>query len=624
MSNPLSVCRRLRRHAALRCASRFAAGFLAVLLGSVAPSVAASEQAAPRPVAGESSNQPLLTVQVLDENGEVLPHARVFVLDADWGLPMTDAWFEADGTGALAISRDQLDHHTDEIPAALKLVVGAAGRAWWTGAVSLEGESPAQAITVPKGDTAHVAIKASEGATLPRDVRPLIYPADLKVAAWANGVDALSTVAPEMFDAAALFSAAHVTRRNDGRFRFQLPEGDGPFFIMVSRPGFLRGWESRPLQRDELLKGDVELELPEPATLVLDVQPSEEGPAEYAGCTAQVAAVVPIGGGGWTFDARSVSSDGRSMQRVIDDLAPGQYYVTAGSGEGDAFGDRSRVDFVQERESAMLSAGEVTEFAFTLETFDEARWRERLAGDHALEIKVIASNGEPAAGTPYELRYELNRWSTSIPVAEGELGEDGAIVAHDLGGVGVPDVNLQLYLDGEYAGWFQLTDEEKRVVKEIRLSPAPGDPAPDVMLTRLDNGRTFRLSDYRGQWIYLDFWATWCGRCQEPMAHANEVWERRADDWEGKVVIIGASVDDHIETLRKHVEPREWTKIIQAFCSEGEAGWNNDASKAYAIKGVPTAFLIDPQGKVEWTGHPVNFELEAEIDKRLEDSEGEA
>merc|ERR1711907_267186 len=54
-----------------------------------------------------------------------------------------------------------------------------------------------------------------------------------------------------------------------------------------------------------------------------------------------------------------------------------------------------------------------------------------------------------------------------------------------------------------------------------------------------------------GEVILLDFWATWCPPCQKPMAHNQEMLEKREKDWAGKVRIIGLSIDKEADAVVK-------------------------------------------------------------------------
>ena len=100
------------------------------------------------------------------------------------------------------------------------------------------------------------------------------------------------------------------------------------------------------------------------------------------------------------------------------------------------------------------------------------------------------------------------------------------------------------------------------------------------------------------------------------MAHSDALMQKRSD-WKGRAVIVGASIDNGIEIIREHVTKRGWTNVVQAFCSEGESGWQCEAAKRYAVRGVPTCFLIDQEGRIKWTGHPSEIDAEAEIDALL-------
>jgi thiol-disulfide isomerase/thioredoxin len=73
--------------------------------------------------------------------------------------------------------------------------------------------------------------------------------------------------------------------------------------------------------------------------------------------------------------------------------------------------------------------------------------------------------------------------------------------------------------------------------------------APDFSLTDLKED-TFRLSDFRGKVVVLDFMATWCGPCRLQMPHFNVVRER----YDREIVLISIDVD-----------PRESTEVLRSF-----------------------------------------------------------
>ena len=64
-----------------------------------------------------------------------------------------------------------------------------------------------------------------------------------------------------------------------------------------------------------------------------------------------------------------------------------------------------------------------------------------------------------------------------------------------------------------------------------------------------------------GQVFLIDFWATWCPPCQQPMAHNQEMLEHHGARWGDKVRIIGISIDQTAEAVVKHVKAKGWTKV---------------------------------------------------------------
>lgn len=115
---------------------------------------------------------------------------------------------------------------------------------------------------------------------------------------------------------------------------------------------------------------------------------------------------------------------------------------------------------------------------------------------------------------------------------------------------------------------------------------APVFVAPDV----LDN--SVSLSDYRGKYVVLDFWATWCKDCRAEMPAVKSLYTAFAPKG---VEFLGVSFDTD-------------RKALVDYCIENEIPWmqvcnqikwkENPISEAYDLKWIPTMFLIDPDGKV--------------------------
>lgn len=142
-----------------------------------------------------------------------------------------------------------------------------------------------------------------------------------------------------------------------------------------------------------------------------------------------------------------------------------------------------------------------------------------------------------------------------------------------------------------------------------------GDKAPDLNVTTWVKGTPQTLGN--GNITVVEFWATWCGPCKVSIPHLSEL----AHKYKGKVNFVGVSVFEH--------SPGDYTTKVPAMvkdfgdkmdynvATEGaDSFMANKWMNAAGERGIPTAFLIDKQGKVAWIGHPMDG-LDIAIDKVL-------
>jgi thiol-disulfide isomerase/thioredoxin len=142
-------------------------------------------------------------------------------------------------------------------------------------------------------------------------------------------------------------------------------------------------------------------------------------------------------------------------------------------------------------------------------------------------------------------------------------------------------------------------------VAEHRTLP-PGTAAPEIEFTRLDNRQKMKLSDLRGKVVVLDFWATWCGPCQEPLAKLQTIRQKHPD-WKQQVAIVPLSIDDTLQQVRDHLQKRGWKNTFNVWAGDG--GWASAPSKTFRVSGVPTTYIIDAQGKIVIAGHPAGLHI---------------
>jgi len=119
---------------------------------------------------------------------------------------------------------------------------------------------------------------------------------------------------------------------------------------------------------------------------------------------------------------------------------------------------------------------------------------------------------------------------------------------------------------------------------------AVGKPAPDFSLADL-NEKHYRLSDFRGKVVFLNFWATWCKPCREEMP-SMEILNKNFE--KDGLVILAVSIDR--VTTTRDIPP--FVKGMNLTFPVLVDSWGQ-TDKPYKRMGVPETFIIDQQGIIQ-------------------------
>jgi peroxiredoxin len=122
------------------------------------------------------------------------------------------------------------------------------------------------------------------------------------------------------------------------------------------------------------------------------------------------------------------------------------------------------------------------------------------------------------------------------------------------------------------------------------MSIAAGDMAPDIQYPDTA-GRMVSLKNYRGKYVLVDFWASWCGPCREENPDLVKTWKK----FHGPSFdILGISLDTKKSSWLEaiHKDHLAWTQISDL------KGWNSAPAATYGVEAIPANYLVDPQGKI--------------------------
>jgi thiol-disulfide isomerase/thioredoxin len=135
-----------------------------------------------------------------------------------------------------------------------------------------------------------------------------------------------------------------------------------------------------------------------------------------------------------------------------------------------------------------------------------------------------------------------------------------------------------------------------------------GDPAPKLQTGKWIQGEPVKSFE-KGKAYLVEFWATWCPPCRTSIPHLNEIHKKFKDKG---LVVIGMDCWERDESLvapfvKKMGDKMTYRVALDDKTSNKKGQMAQTWMDAAGRDGIPSAFLVDTQGKIAWIGHPMEL-----------------
>jgi thiol-disulfide isomerase/thioredoxin len=395
-------------------------------------------------------------------------------------------------------------------------------------------------------------------------------------------------------------------------FAFDRIEAKRPFYVAVFAPGFLRFFEAGPFKADEFKNSILEIPLPKPAILQIGFHAST-AKSETLPFDRQMVSVMRMTSRNlylWAAYRMELPLNGAVR---IADLAPGAYRLQALTHPRPDVANISGTEEhpvnpgrYHENQELVLAEGQTREVDFHHVPPDLEAYR----GDRTAVVRINKRDGRPATGVKVSIGYYDGHYGT-IPVFSGQVPKTGEIVLKGITDRLPKRPWLSGYIvhigkDQRVLGSFQFETHSPLELFTFQLPPEIGDLAPDIDLVNVATGRHMRLSSLRGKLVCLDFWLTWCPYCQETMQKLDQASAQNQDHWNDKVTIVPLAMDEESENVVRHLKERGWNHLEHYWAGPWTSYPLDTApARAFGLESAPASFLIGPDGRILWHGHPL-------------------
>lgn len=563
-----------------------------------------------------------LRVRVVNRAQQPLTNARVGALAVDFRrlqvMPATEPLMQpVDAQGAA-----RLQWHPAHQATIQEILAGERG-----GAVVLLVSAPdhvplCRALTYPIAAEQTVALRT--GQTVQLRLKPALSPPDdfgtrlpfQKPLAWEEvfytpfgsdlfvaplesladreGLDIPSLQVLNALTRLYLFPGFGIERVSATEYRLTLPpQMDGAAWLWVNRPDWLVGYATE-IRPDEVAAGAVERMLPAPA--LLEVRMDLQG-VNLQGQNGSL--MLYRQAGGMYVACARVPLESPKQEMVFRDLAPGEGWTAMAMAMPREYSERGGLR--RSVSAPALVSGELRAVAIR----PTAPAGTAPKGNRTVTVRLLQADGTPLSNARVQVFVYDMQSEIYAPVARGQLDVNGAITLRDLV-ENPPDKParecVQYYLQrdtGRYSEPFRFTLRQGDGVREVVFRPplSAGDRVPDFELQETATGKPRRLSEFRGKWVLLDFWATWCEPCHKAMDKLRAFLSKHGATLGERAQIIAISLDESRAPAQQMVQARGWDALALHLWAGADA-FGAPIAQAFGVNSIPSYVLIDPDGKV--------------------------